>query len=213
GPAQEQRMAIVDTVIEAHSGEMTLQGLLRHVVQSGKQRIGEYDGAGANLVVPFVVAKKEQLVFCNGTTHAEAVLPAHKEGIGIKGIPPQRRIRRHIVIPKEKEATSVKLIGARPRDDVDGARRDGSRGKVEVEGADLELLDGLGRKVLRSAARDAVVHPRPVDIDRGHGLRRSGDADLKKVIGISGSGSGSVAHRNARLESGDGEEASAAECK
>src|SRR5215813_3083357 len=139
-------MPIVDTVIEAQSGEVALQRLLRDVVQTGKQWIGEYDGAGANLVVTLVVGEKEQLVLLDGSADAEAVLPAHKEGIRIEGIAPQRRIGGHIVIAEEKEAAAVKLVGARAGDDVDGAGRDGSRGKVEVEGADLEFLDGFRRK-------------------------------------------------------------------
>src|SRR6266850_660809 len=129
---------------------MTFQRLLRHVVQSGKQWIGEHDCAGANLVVTLVIAEKEQLVLLNGTTQAEAVLPAHEEGVRIEGISPQRRIGGHIMIAEEEESAAVKLIRARSGVDVDGARRDGTGGKVEVEGADLELLDGLGGKVLRS---------------------------------------------------------------
>src|SRR5436309_2365568 len=134
-------MTIVDTIIESQAGEMTLQRLLRDVVQSGQQWIGEHDGAGANLVVTLVVAEKEQLVFLDGTAHAEAVLPAHEEGIRIKGIAPQRRIGCHIVIAEEKESAAMKLIRARAGDDIDGARRDRAGGKVEVERADLEFLD------------------------------------------------------------------------
>src|SRR5882672_1279804 len=115
-------MALADTVIQPHAGKVALQRLLRHVVQSGKQWIGEYDSAGAHLVVALVVAEKKQLVFLDGTTHAETVLSAHEEGVRIEGIPPQGRIGRHIVIAEEEEAAAVKLIGARAGHDVDGAR-------------------------------------------------------------------------------------------
>src|SRR5439155_26306438 len=106
-------------------GKVALQRLLRHVIQSREQRVGEYDCAGAHLVVTLVVAEKEQLVFLDGSTHAESVLSANEKGIRIKGISPQRRVGRHIVIAEEKEAAAVKLIGARAGDDVDGPGRDG----------------------------------------------------------------------------------------
>ncbi len=115
------------------------------------------------------------------------------------------------MIAEEKESAAVELIGAGAGDHVDGSRRDRAGGQIEVERADLEFLDAFRGEVLRRAAGGAVIHSGSVKGDRGHGLRRAGDAHLEEVVRIARAGVRSVGDGNARLESGDGEETSPVE--
>jgi hypothetical protein len=102
-----------------------------------------------------------------------------------------------------EEAAAMQVVRAGTGNDVYDSGGDGSRREIEAQGADLELLYGLGGEILRGAAGDAVVDPRTIDRNHSHLLRGAADRHLKEIIGIARAGIGGVSDVHARFERRD----------
>src|SRR5262245_37804538 len=74
-------MFLVDRIVQPETGQAPLRGLLRNVVVAENKRIDKSDRARADLIVPLIVCKYEELVFFDRTSDGSAVLPPHEERI------------------------------------------------------------------------------------------------------------------------------------
>src|SRR5262245_47333064 len=128
---------------------MTFRGLMRDVAVSEENRFGKSDCAGADLVIPFVGAEEEELVFFDRPSDGSAVLPPHEErvfeALASAGDIAQRvesgrvagafeaREGGHIVVAEEEEAAAMQVIRARAGGDVHGSGGDRSRREIEAQ--------------------------------------------------------------------------------
>src|SRR5215510_3621432 len=74
-------MFLVDRIVQPETGQAPLRGLLRNVVVAEKKRIDKSDRARADLIVPLIVCKEEELVFFDRPPDGSAVLPPHEERV------------------------------------------------------------------------------------------------------------------------------------
>src|SRR5262245_14973310 len=102
---------------------MALRGLLRDVAVSPDSRFGKRDWTSADLIIPFVVAEEEELVFFDRSSDGSAVLPADEEGIfeararggeiaqrvesGRVAGAPEARKGGHIMVAEEEEPAAM----------------------------------------------------------------------------------------------------------
>src|SRR4030095_1218531 len=79
--AQKGVVFLIDCIVKPNAGQVALRRLLRDMVLAEHERVCEGDGTSANLVVPLIIGKEEELIFFDRPSDGSAVLPPHEEGV------------------------------------------------------------------------------------------------------------------------------------
>ena len=120
---------------------------LIHVSRAGKDST-EWSKLGSEylradhtaLLQAFKSAEKKGPVLTDWAPNRQPILPALEKRIGVERVPMQCGISRKMVVPKEKEAGTMKLITAGASCNIHRPACGCSGAQIEVRGRDLEFL-------------------------------------------------------------------------
>ena len=162
-------MLLVDRIIQPRPARWPFEGCCATWLYPTDGWFFERDWPRADLIIPFVVGEEEEFVFFDRPSDGSAVLPPDEERIietfseeglshnGLRTDGSQGRLRPGnaaiLWSREEEEPAAMQVIRPRARDNVHDSGGDGSRREIEAQGADLELLDGLGGEIFAMCRR------------------------------------------------------------